>query len=132
AGSGTLPGEAGDVARPLIDQQTYDALVAAIGAETMGELLDKVVADLLAAQSDLATAVTLRDWARIRAASHILISVAGAIGAVRLAGCARDLNAVAHTDSGESIAAATRRCLGEIDAAVAFARDRRAAGWGSR
>ncbi len=128
AGSGPLPGDAGDVARPLIDQQTYDALVAAIGAETMGELLDKVVADLLAAQSDLATSVPLPDWARVRSASHILISVAGAIGAVRLAGCARDLNALAHTDAPDSIAATTRRCLGEIDAAVSFARDRRAAG----
>jgi CheY-like chemotaxis protein len=126
---GTTAPEAGpEVPPPLIDQKTYDALVAAIGAETMGELLDKVVADLLAAQRDLANAVALSDWGRVRSASHILISVAGAIGAVRLVGCARELNALAHTDAGERIAAATRRCLGEIDAAVAFARDRRAAG----
>jgi CheY-like chemotaxis protein/two-component sensor histidine kinase len=118
--------------RPLIDEGTYSALVAAIGPETMGELLDKVVADLLAAQRDLAAAIEAPgsepDSARIRSASHILISVAGAIGAVRLAACARELNALAHTDAGDRIATTTQACIGEIDAAVGFARDRRAAG----
>jgi hypothetical protein len=119
-------------AGPVIDQATYDALVAAIGAETMGELLDKVIADLRVAQHDLDGAFgqdePAPDRARIRAASHILVSVAGAIGAVRLQTCARELNAVAQTDAGERVAATTRRCIGEIDAAVAFARERRAAG----
>jgi CheY-like chemotaxis protein len=118
--------------RPLIDEATYSALVAAIGPETMGELLDKVVADLLAAQRDLAAAIEAPgsepDSARIRSASHILISVAGAIGAVRLAACARELNALAHTDAADRIATTTQACIGEIDAAVGFARDRRAAG----
>ena len=117
---------------PVIDPATYDALVVAIGAETMGELLDKVIADLVAAQQDLAgsfdAAESVPDRERIRSASHILVSVAGAIGAVRLQTCARELNAVAHADAPERVAATTRRCIGEIDAAVAFARDRRAAG----
>ena len=47
---------------------------------------------------------------------------------MRLQTCARELNAVAQADAAERVAAATRRCIGEIDAAVAFARDRRAAG----
>ena len=41
---------AGD-ADPVIDRAIYDALCEAIGADTMAELLDKVVADLLAAQA---------------------------------------------------------------------------------
>lgn len=112
---------------PLVDQGVYDALVAAIGVETMGELLEKVIADLLSAQADLAAALPEVERVRIRSASHILISVAGAIGAVRLQHRARDLNALAHTDATAGIEAATRRCIGEIDAAVAFARERRPA-----
>jgi CheY-like chemotaxis protein len=117
---------------PVIDHAIYDALVAAIGDPTMGELLDKVIADLLAAQHDLAGALETPDGmperAPIRSASHILVSVAGAIGAVRLQSCARELNALAHGDAAERIAAMTGRCIDEIDAAVAFARERRAAG----
>ena len=67
----------------------YEALCEAIGAEMMAELLEKVVADLLAAQRELGGALEPLDRAPIRAASHILISVAGAIGAARLQRCAR-------------------------------------------
>lgn len=119
--------EADESTDPLVDQGVYDALVAAIGFETMGELLEKVIADLLSAQADLAAALPEVERVRIRSASHILISVAGAIGAVRLQHRARDLNALAHTDATAGIEAATRRCIGEIDAAVAFARERRPA-----
>jgi CheY-like chemotaxis protein len=128
APAGEAPGA--DAGGPVIDQAVYDALVAAIGAATMGELLDKVIADLLAAQQDLAAALDGPgpDRGRIRSASHILVSVAGAIGAVRLQTCARELNAIAHAEPAERVAAATRRCIGEIDAGVAFARERRAAG----
>ena len=116
-----------EAAGPVIDQAIYDALCEAIGAETMAELLEKVIADLISAQRDLASALGELDRAPIRSASHILISVAGAIGAVRLQHCAQDLNAVAHTDAADRIAATTRACIYEIDAAVAFARDRHAA-----
>jgi two-component system aerobic respiration control sensor histidine kinase ArcB len=130
APAGDAAGDAGG--GPVIDRGTYEALVTAIGAETMGELLDKVIADLLAAQRDLDGALDAPegapDRARIRSASHILISVAGAIGAARLQTCARELNTAAAADSALRVAAATRRCVGEIDAAVAFARERRAAG----
>ena len=96
----------------------------------MAELLDKVVADLLARAAGLWRAAL--DDARPRSRSArprtSSISVAGALGAVRLQACARELNAVAQADAAERVAAATRRCIAEIDAAVAFARDRRAAG----
>ncbi len=117
-----------DEAGPVIDHAVYNALCEAIGAETMSELLDKVIVDLLSAQRELVAALEGPDGARIRTASHILISVAGAVGAVRLQTCARDLNVLAHTDARDRTEAATRRCVGEIDAAVAFARARRAAG----
>ncbi len=110
----------------LVDVATFEALCEAIGAETMAELLDKVVADLLGAQRELAAALPGLDRDPIRSASHILISVAGALGAVRLQACARALNAAAHGDDRAPIEAGVRRTIAEIDAAVAFARARRA------
>jgi CheY-like chemotaxis protein/two-component sensor histidine kinase len=109
------------VTGPVIDQATFDALAEAIGADTMAELIEKVVADLRSAQARLAEALPRLDSVAIRSASHILVSVAGAVGAVRLQASARALNTLAHGELSERIADELRRCIGEIDAAVAFA-----------
>jgi CheY-like chemotaxis protein/two-component sensor histidine kinase len=110
---------------PVIDMGTFDALAEAIGAETMAELLDKVIADLLGAQGELAAALPGLDQAPIRSASHILISVGGAVGAARLQACARAVNASAHGEDALKVEALVRRCIAEIDAAVDFCRGRR-------
>jgi CheY-like chemotaxis protein/HPt (histidine-containing phosphotransfer) domain-containing protein len=119
--------EVGD-AEPIADLAIFDALCAAIGPEMMAELLDKVAADLLQARADLAVAIEPLDRKPIRAASHILISVAGAVGATRLQRRARALNAAAHDEAAPDLPRDVRRCIDEIDAAVAFARRRRAEG----
>jgi CheY-like chemotaxis protein/HPt (histidine-containing phosphotransfer) domain-containing protein len=113
-------------AEPVIDQATFAALCEAIGPELMAELLEKVVADLVGAQRDLVQSLDPLDRSVIRAASHILISVAGALGAQRLQACARSLNATSATAAPVAVVAEARRCITEIDAAVAFARERRA------
>lgn len=110
---------------PVIDAATYAALCEAIGPELMAELLDKVIADLLAAQRDLVAGSAPVDRLAIRGASHILISVAGALGALRLQACARALNGSAHTEAEATLAEAVAHCAAEIDRAVAFARERR-------
>ena len=119
--------DAWDGRGPVIDAATYAALGEAIGAELMAELLDKVIADLLAAQRDLAAGATPVDRHGVRSASHILISVAGALGALRLQACARALNGAAHTEAEATLAEAVAGCAAEIDLAVAFARERRGA-----
>ncbi|MFT3972622.1 MAG: response regulator [Amaricoccus sp.] len=116
------------VAGPVIDQATFDALAEAIGADTMAELVEKVVADLQSAQAALTAATPQLERAAIRSASHILISVAGAVGAVRLQASARALNTLAHGEAADRISEELRRCIDEIDAAVAFANDWRSEG----
>lgn len=111
---------------PIADLEVYEALCATIGADMMAELLDKVVADLGMARRDMADALPALERKSIRAASHILISVAGAIGATRLQSCARNVNFIAHGDEDEVLAPEVRRCIAEIDAAVRFARSKRA------
>lgn len=115
----------GDGQGPVIDAATYAALCEAIGPELMAELLDKVIADLLAAQRDLLAGSDPVDRLAIRAASHVLISVAGALGALRLQARARALNASAHTEAEATLVGGVTDCATEIDRAVAFARERR-------
>lgn len=123
-----VPEEAG----PVIDMATFEALCQAIGPEMMTELLDKVISDLLSAQAQMSAALPVLDRAVIRSTSHILISVAGALGAVRLQTWARTLNGSALNDPVEAVSDGVRRCIAEIDAAVSFARERHAAGGGRR
>lgn len=112
----------GDPSEPVVDLVVYEALREAIGADMMAELMEKVVSDLLSARNDLVMAMEPLELAPVRSASHILISVAGAIGASRLQSCARDLNIAAHDATRTDTGALLRHCLDELDAAVAFAR----------
>jgi CheY-like chemotaxis protein len=114
-----------DPADQSIDLAIFDALCQAIGPEMMGELLEKVVSDLRSVEATMQAARVPLDPEAIRSASHILVSVAGAIGATRLQMCARRLNTAAHSGTSETIAAGLDACLSEIGTAVAFARERR-------
>lgn len=110
-------------ADPVVDAAIYGALADAIGPDLMNELFEKVFADLSAARAELEAARAPRNTQAIRSASHILISVAGAVGAVRLQSMARSLNALAHENA--PLDAALTGCVAEIDAVLAFlARDR--------
>lgn len=80
-----------------IDMDVYNSLVEVIGADTMSELLEKVAIDLRAIQENLVGAEARVDMNESRAASHTLISVAGAIGAINLQKSAEALNAAAKT-----------------------------------
>ncbi len=104
----------------VIDRTVYETLAATIGAGMMSELLEKVATDLMAARRDLEGAIAPLDLGPIRSASHILISVAGAIGATRLQRCARHLNTAANASDTETVLRLGPACMSEIDAAVAF------------
>lgn len=116
-------------AGPAVDSATYEALCEAIGPDLMPELLEKIVADLIGAQRDLAKGLEPVDRAAIRAASHILISVAGALGALRLQACAKTLNATAAGGADEGLADEVRACIREIDQAVDFVRSQAPGGF---
>lgn len=128
AQTGAASPEAAEAARDtgVVDHAIYDSLADAIGAEMMSELLEKVIADLSNSRRDLASAEQGLERGLIRSASHILISVAGAIGATRLQHCARALNNRAHLGENDGLADLLRQCMSEIDAAVAYASAQRA------
>ncbi len=88
---------------PVIDRGIYDTLAETIGASAMDELLEKVVSDTQNALDRLIKAEDPLDLGEVRAVSHILNSVAGAIGAQRVQDAASAVNAAAQqADSAET------------------------------
>lgn len=87
-----MPANGGQAEAPVIDRSVYDTLAETIGPTAMAELLEKVLADTRSAQSRLERALNPIDLDEIRTVSHILISVAGAIGARRVQDQAREIN----------------------------------------
>ncbi|WP_164744759.1 ATP-binding protein [Nioella ostreopsis] len=79
-----------------LDRNRFEAILQAAGPSGRGELLDHLLQDLRSVQNALQQAVQANDTATTRAQSHILISLAGAIGADRLQNMAEALNAAAH------------------------------------
>lgn len=80
----------------LGDGRRLDDILALAGPETGPLILRQMAADLARVATDLAAALAAHDWAVLRGQSHVLISLAGTIGADRLHALAIDLNAAAH------------------------------------
>ncbi|MFQ5565096.1 MAG: response regulator [Paracoccaceae bacterium] len=103
------------IAQPVIDRNIFDALAEAIGPAAMSELLGKVDTDMQAARARLVQALDPVDIGEVRSVSHILISVAGAVGAVPVQEGARRMNAAGHRDDVAAIERDMQGLLGEID-----------------
>lgn len=93
-----------------IQMDVYNGLKDIIGEESMRELLGKVQSDLADVRTGVQEGVAAKDAAPIRASTHILISVAGAFGAVNLQHLAEALNATAKTGDWARIVPEAARC----------------------
>jgi len=93
-----------------IQMDIYNGLKEIIGQDSMFELLEKVQSDLTEVRSGVAQGVSAKDTAPIRASTHILISVAGAFGAVNLQHLAEALNATANTQDWARILPEAKQC----------------------
>lgn len=100
---------------PVIDDSIYEGLVQAIGRDAISELLEKVDADVRSAQARLSCGLETGDIAEVRSASHILISVAGAIGAIQVQKGAKQLNAAAQQGDLATLRELASRLCGEIE-----------------
>ncbi|WP_424931384.1 response regulator [Amaricoccus macauensis] len=103
-----------------VDRSIYDTLVVAVGADMRAELLDRVLADLAGARSELGDSLDQMDLKAVRSASHILISVGGAIGANHVVSASRDVNAAAHDEDLRGLPDKIAQCIDELDRAIAF------------
>lgn len=78
-----------------VSMPVFTALAEAIGPEAMADLLLKIDGDLEKAGRDVAEAVAAGDMNAVGAGTHVLISVAGAVGAQNLQRLSQKLAAVA-------------------------------------
>jgi FOG: CheY-like receiver len=86
-----------------VSSSVFNALAEAIGQDAMRDLLGKIETDLAKAEQDVAKGVAEKDNAALSGATHVLISVAGAVGAGGLQKLAQRMNAVANGRSDEDL-----------------------------
>lgn len=108
-----------------VDAATYEALADVIGTSAMPEFLGKVGADLRAAAERLEASAAGPDLESAREATHVLISVAGTIGAARAQHCAREINGAAHAGDVDAVRRDVPGLLAEVRRVVEFVESRR-------
>ena len=95
--------EAAETGEADIDIAVFDGLKSAFTAENFVELTNRIRSDVGTAQEQIDGAWKSGDLTTLRSATHILISVAGVIGARRLQELARCLNSAGHEADTETI-----------------------------
>ncbi len=90
------------------------------GPETAPRILRQMHSDLADCAARIAPALASGDRATIRAQTHVLIALAGTIGAMRLHGLAVDLNAAAHTEDPVVMAAPAAPLMADLTGLIAL------------
>ena len=105
---------------PVVSAAQFDQLLAMAGPKLAKTLVAQLRADLSLAQHTLRAAVDPVDWAEIRVQSHVVMGLAGTVGAQDLYLLARQLNDVAQLDAQDAqMATALASSTGQaIDAVV--------------
>lgn len=113
-------GGAGNAQGSLIETAVYDSLAASMGPETMRDLLGKLESDLITIRAQITAAKDSGDTDEMRGATHVLISVSGAIGAVKLQSQAEELNALAHRGAFADMRQLATTALSELEGVLTF------------
>lgn len=104
----------------LPSDQTFRRLLQLAGPQTGADLLARLVQDLLAVQEGLIFAVTPVDWDALRAHSHVLVALAGAVGATPLQTLAEDLNRAANVQQAAVIPALMDKALPRLATLIEY------------
>ncbi|WP_435257946.1 hypothetical protein ACSBLW_17850 [Thioclava sp. FR2] len=107
-----------------IDLSTFDRLMQIAGPETAPSLLQQILIDLGTIRDGLNSSAPALDWMDLRNQSHVLISIAGSLGAERLGGLAEDLNRLANRSDAQQLNTILPTLFAELDALLDFVRGR--------
>jgi len=119
--AGSAAGAGGsDAAASDVDRDLFDHLAQSIGPAATAELLEKVESDLRSTRARLVKALDPINVDEIRAVTHIVVSVSGAVGALALSQQAGRVNAAAHGNDASDLSAGVRGLLGMIDQVLDF------------
>lgn len=96
--------EANGKAPDEMDSARLEHLLDIAGPASAPELLHRLHSDLSAVERALVGALQAPDWAELRAQTHVLIALSGAVGAERLLSLARKLNTAVHRHEPDAVA----------------------------
>lgn len=99
---------------PPLSAATLADLMAAAGPEFQDQLLERMREDLEMVERNLERALELEDGEALQAQTHILLSLATAVGALPTFSAARRLNRLARSAHPEATRAAGRVCLARL------------------
>jgi hypothetical protein len=109
---------AGTVVDTTFDEERFAALLGMAGQETAVELTLRLDEDLTRAGQAMQEAATRADQAAFRAQTHILLSIAGTIGATQVFDLAQRLNALAQVPAANGSGSMWADSLAEISVAL--------------
>ena len=104
------------------DPARFQRLLELTGPSMAGALLAHLQDDLTKCRKATATGADLPDWAALREGSHVLISLAGSVGAASLQALAETLNAAANGQDHPAVKALMPTLLEELDALILLVR----------
>lgn len=110
---------------PFIDTHVFLGLKNSVGDCAFYAILDKIVTDLSDLKDEICAACEQQDLLAIRRASHVLISLAGAVGASRLLSNAQSLNVYANDANLEQVESKGRACAEDIVKLIEFVNEQR-------
>lgn len=120
--SATLPEQPGDDA-PEMDPGQFDRLLEVAGPQGSRELLTRLAEDLRLCERQIVAALPAPDWAELRSQTHVLIALAGAVGARRLQHRAEAANVAAHRRDRDAVAAQGDGLVALLDRLIHFVTD---------
>ncbi|MCU0826910.1 MAG: hypothetical protein MUE52_05780 [Tabrizicola sp.] len=109
------------------DSSRLDHLLALVGPALAPDLLRQLDEDLSGCSRSIADAARETDWKALRDGSHVLISLAGSAGAVRLHALAQSLNAAAHERDSAALENLLPGLTTDLQTLIAIVRARSAA-----
>ena len=108
------------------DRACFDRLIEIAGPVASRELLERLCADLRKTERGLVAGLADGDIAAVRAETHVLIALAGAVGAARLQALAQTLNSAAHRRERGDLSQLGRDALVQLDRLIHFVNQERA------
>ncbi len=96
------------------DPSRLSHLLELTGPELGPELLARLTEDLTTTEGKLDLGAATADWKLLREGSHVLISLAGSVGALSLQAMAERLNAIAHDQDPDALVALMPPLSGEL------------------
>lgn len=104
------------------DPTRFQRLIDLAGPAMAGTLLVHLADDLARCRTLALTGSRDQNWDALRESSHILISLAGSVGALSLQAMAETLNTAAHAQEVTATRALIPALVGELDALIALVR----------